>query len=243
MKKLLFLCVFLGFGIICYAQDMVPIPGTNIEMMKTEVTQRLYKEIMGENPSSDIIYDALNSDGLFNKVKKLSNARLPVNNVSWFDAIEFCNALSRSNGLTEVYIIEKNDAEVDMQIKQLEQEMKKEGFPDQIIQKRVKEKKAELQARNQQIKQRYGFEVSLNEKANGFRLPTISEWKKAWAYMFDGKELVDLDKLNLEWCWDLHEKDYSGTVHYVGNWQEGPGMADAPTRAPILSFRVVRTIK
>jgi len=54
---------------------------------KYEVTQREYQNIMGYNPSY------------------FKGSNLPVENVSWFDAIEYCNALSRSEGLTLAYTI------------------------------------------------------------------------------------------------------------------------------------------
>lgn len=53
-----------------------------------ELTQAEYQEIMGENPSS------------------FSGDELPVENVSWLDAIRFCNARSEKEGLTPVYTIE-----------------------------------------------------------------------------------------------------------------------------------------
>jgi formylglycine-generating enzyme required for sulfatase activity len=51
------------------------------------VTQKEYREIMGKNPS----------------VFKGDN--LPVENISWFDAIEYCNRRSRNEELTPVYTI------------------------------------------------------------------------------------------------------------------------------------------
>ena len=56
----------------------------------TEVTQAEWEAVMGENPSqfSDCGGDC------------------PVENVSWFDAVDFCNALSRSEGLEECYVID-----------------------------------------------------------------------------------------------------------------------------------------
>ena len=72
--------VYEYFGI-----KMVPIPGKNFEMLSTEVTQKLYTLVMGKNPS------------------KFKGDNNPVENVSWYDAVQFCNALSRKFGLTEVY--------------------------------------------------------------------------------------------------------------------------------------------
>jgi len=53
------------------------------------VKQAEYEAIMGVNPSRF----------------KQEDANMPVENVSWFDAIEFCNKLSEAEGLTPVYTI------------------------------------------------------------------------------------------------------------------------------------------
>ncbi len=50
-------------------------------MAATPVTQRLWQEVMGENPS------------------QLTGLDLPVERVSWYDAQEFCNRLSTLTGL------------------------------------------------------------------------------------------------------------------------------------------------
>jgi formylglycine-generating enzyme required for sulfatase activity/uncharacterized protein YegL len=50
-----------------------------------EITQKQYEEIMGFNPS------------------KFVGIELPVDNVSWLDAIEFCNKLSEVNGYQPCY--------------------------------------------------------------------------------------------------------------------------------------------
>ena len=65
----------------------VKIPGKNFAMLKTEVTQQLYQSIMGSNPSNN------------------KGSNLPVENVSWYDAIYFCNKLSKKAGLTPVYSV------------------------------------------------------------------------------------------------------------------------------------------
>ena len=53
-------------------------------MLKTEVTQHIYKRVMGENPS------------------RHKGPDYPVENVSWGDAIYFCNKLSIREGLEPV---------------------------------------------------------------------------------------------------------------------------------------------
>jgi len=54
---------------------------------KYEVTQKEYQDIMGENPS------------------QFKGDNLPVEQVTWFDAIEYCNKLSQKEGFTPVYTI------------------------------------------------------------------------------------------------------------------------------------------
>lgn len=58
-------------------------------MMKCLVTQRDYEKVCGTNPSNFI-----------------GDANRPVESVSWFDAIAFCNKWSRQDGLELVYEIQ-----------------------------------------------------------------------------------------------------------------------------------------
>jgi formylglycine-generating enzyme required for sulfatase activity len=52
---------------------------------RTEVTQKEYQELMRTNPS------------------QFRGDNLPVENVTWYDAINYCNARSRAEGLTPAY--------------------------------------------------------------------------------------------------------------------------------------------
>ena len=65
---------------------MVPIPGEAFEMLCTEVPQKIYERVMGNNPS------------------KFYGVDRPVESVSWKDAIEFCNKLSAMCDLKPVYL-------------------------------------------------------------------------------------------------------------------------------------------
>jgi formylglycine-generating enzyme required for sulfatase activity len=67
-------------------------------MGETEVTQGRYLELMGYNPSYFNYYgDEDNWDDY------------PVDSVSWYDALEFCNKLSEMEGLTPAYTITDRD--------------------------------------------------------------------------------------------------------------------------------------
>ncbi len=105
-------------------------------MAETEVTQELYEAVMGSNPS-----------------EFTGDDQRPVEQVSWEDAIVFCNTLSGLLGLTPVYEGTDNDA-------------------------------------------------TMNESANGFRLPFESEWE--WAarggqnFTYAGSDNLD----EVGWCDD-----------------------------------------
>ena len=62
-------------------------------LMKTEVTQALYKKVMGENPS------------------KFKGENRPVESVSWYDAVTFANKLSELEGLEKCYEINGTDVQ------------------------------------------------------------------------------------------------------------------------------------
>jgi formylglycine-generating enzyme required for sulfatase activity len=57
---------------------------------ETEVTQAFWKAVMGNNPS------------------RFAGDERPVDSVSWFDAVRFCNALSEKEGLAPAYVISGN---------------------------------------------------------------------------------------------------------------------------------------
>jgi formylglycine-generating enzyme required for sulfatase activity len=60
-------------------------------MGKYEVTQEEYQALMRTNPS------------------KFRGDNLPVEQVSWYDAVNYCNVRSRSEGLTPVYTVSGTD--------------------------------------------------------------------------------------------------------------------------------------
>ncbi|MDR1248816.1 MAG: InlB B-repeat-containing protein [Treponema sp.] len=64
-------------------------------MGETEVTQELYEAVMGYNPSA--LPDTPASGETQNK--------RPVENLTWYDVIEFCNKLSQADGREPVYTL------------------------------------------------------------------------------------------------------------------------------------------
>ena len=75
----------------------------SFEIGEIEVTQELYQKVMGKNPSG------------FKNLPK--SPRHPVENVSWYDAIMFCNKLSVLFGLSKYYTIRDEKNEIVNEIK------------------------------------------------------------------------------------------------------------------------------
>jgi formylglycine-generating enzyme len=95
------------------------------------VTQALYQPFCGKSPG-------------FHK-----GTALPAEQISWYDAIEFCNRLSLAEGYMPVYTIGKY---------------------------RIQEKKDPA---NHSFYDDLKWVVKLNPGANGYRLPTEAEWEYA----------------------------------------------------------------
>lgn len=96
-KKIILLFIFVFFCALFFAENtdnlgikMCPIPGTNYQFSSTEVTQCLFEEVTGVNPSKE------------------KNENYPVEMVSYYDAIYFCNELSLKFGYEPVYSIKGN---------------------------------------------------------------------------------------------------------------------------------------
>jgi len=70
------------------SENMHPVHQVSVSefyMSETEITQRQFHRIMGKNPS------------------RVKGNNLPVENVSWFDAVRFCNRISELAGLDLCY--------------------------------------------------------------------------------------------------------------------------------------------
>ncbi|MGP1530074.1 MAG: SUMF1/EgtB/PvdO family nonheme iron enzyme [Treponema sp.] len=121
---------------------MLEVPGENIYMLASSVTQKLYESIMERNPS---FFD--------------NDEMNPVESISWYGALCFCNYLSMEDEKEPVYSIngmtDPNNWDFEY--------YKHLSYPKGITCMEYKGENV----------------IEMNEYANGYRLPTYDEWSAA----------------------------------------------------------------
>ena len=150
-----------------------------------QVTQALYEQLTGERPGS------AHGDGL------------PVEGVSWWDAVRFCNALSERAGFTPAYRFPAGDETV-------EWDRSADGY------RLPTEAEWEHACRSGTTGPRYGplDEIAWHRANSQDRLHEVGgRQPNPWG-------LYDMLGNVWEWCWDLYDPDVYGTYRVLrgGGW-------------------------
>lgn len=217
---------------------LIKIPNQSYSMMMTEVTQKQWQIVMGDNPSN------------------FKGDDLPVEGVSWIDAVVFCNKLSEKEGLKPCY-----------------------SYKGTSYVKKWKFLKEMLSEWSDSEWKKFNSSLACDTTANGYRLPTVEEWQYAakggqefkysgsdnidevaWyednsgdkthpvaQKMPNGYGLYDMSGNVWEWCWDSYGSD--NRYDCGGSWYNSAydcevgskGWSIAYIRNGDLGFRIVRS--
>lgn len=182
----------------------------------TPITQGRYAEVTGLRPSA--------ADG----------DQLPVEGVAWWDAVRFCNALSRREGLTPAYRLHGDDEAV-------EWDTSADGY------RLPTEAEWEHACRAGTTEARYGplDEIAWHRGNSDERIHDVGgKQPNRWG-------LYDMLGNVWEWCWDVYDAEVYGTYRVLrgGGWFDERWSCRASVRRRShptfqiddVGFRVART--
>ncbi|MFD4956357.1 formylglycine-generating enzyme family protein [Streptomyces sp. NPDC058451] len=175
-----------------------PVDVAAFRMSAFPVTQALYAQVTGERPSTT------------------HDDRLPVEGVSWWDAVRFCNALSRREGLTPAYQLSVQDDEA------VEWDASADGY------RLPTEAEWEHACRAGTTGPRYGplDEVAWYRGNSDERIhPVGGKRPNVWG-------LYDMLGNAWDWCWDLHDAEVYGAYRVLrgGGWSDAHWSCRASVR-------------
>ncbi|MEI8094540.1 MAG: SUMF1/EgtB/PvdO family nonheme iron enzyme [Spirochaetales bacterium] len=204
---------------------------------RTEVTQNQYQEVMGTNPS-------LFAQGLA--------TQRPVERVTWYDAVNFCNKLSLREGLEPVYTVVAGQS-----APTVTQDHRKTGY------RLPTEAEWEWAARGAEAAAGFAFAGSAVPDTVAWTDSKTTTTSPVGQLAPNPLGLYDLSGNVWEWCWDWYGKYSAGAqvdplgpdagvlkVGRGGSWRAAAWNSrvtsrsyDGPSsKGNILGFRVARSI-
>jgi len=193
------------------------------QLATVPVTQARYAQVTGQRPSAS------------------QGDRLPVESVSWLDAVRFCNALSRREGLAPAYRL-GSLAGAGADREGVEWDMSADGY------RLPTEAEWEHACRAGTTGARYGRldEIAWHRGNSGERIHDVGgKQPNAWG-------LHDMLGNVWQWCWDVYDAEVYGTYRVLrgGGWCDEPWSCRAsvrrrshPTfRIDDVGFRIARSV-
>ena len=145
-------------------------------MGKYEVTQKEWKEIIGSNPSD------------------FKGDNLPVEDVSWYDVVEFCNKKSEREGLTPCYSGSGSNVSCNFSVN---------GY------RLLTEAEWEYAARGGSKSRGYKYSGSSNpDDVAWYDGNSGSKTHQVGSKRSNELGLYDMSGNVYEWCWDWYDEDY-----------------------------------
>ena len=198
--------------------DMILIPNKGIMILRTEVTQAIWGSI------SDRYQECIDEN----------NLNLPMNSISWYDAVVFCNDLSRRFGLAEVYTISG---------KNVAQNVSANGFrlpTEEEWEYAAKGGKNYIYSGSNNIDEIAWYSSNSSGKPHQVAL------KKA-----NGYGIYDMTGNVQEWCWNVNSNNGNNRSIRGGGWNNiadnckvsGRDWLDYRNKSHDVGFRIVRTEK
>jgi len=187
------------------------------ELAASPITQARYAQVTGQQPST------------------AQGDQLPVEGVSWLDAVQFCNALSQREGLAPAYRLHGDGEGIDW-------DASADGY------RLPTEAEWEHACRAGTTGARYGplDEIAWHRGNSGERIHEVGgKQPNAWG-------LYDMLGNVWEWCWDIYDAEVYGTYRVLrgGGWCDERWSCRASVRRRShpafqiddVGFRIVRSI-